>query len=149
MIISKPKYSTLFSLVIFLAIAYGLVIFTLINFMSAEQKAVYQYAILILISPIAIGVTIKILYSYKTIKIGRGKLVIHYPFRFKSLDFKLRQIEKWEETIIKAGSNVIKELSITFEDQVQVKLTKQENSAYEEIINYLKKKCPKKRTGIT
>lgn len=145
MIVSKPKPSTLFSLGAFLFAAYGLFIYTLIDFIHSDQKALFQYLIMFIIGPIALGVTIKILLSYKIIKIGKEKIEISYPFRFKVYQFKLKQIESWKEVIIKTGTKFFKELTLTFENKYKIKLTKQENSSYDEIYGYLKKKCPRKK----
>lgn len=145
MIVSKPKPGILFPVAVFLAMAYALVIFTLINFLSAEVKAIYQYAILIVISPIALGVTAKVLLDYKIIRVGKERISFRYPFRFTAKAYKVSQIKSWQETTVEAGKNIFKELGIVFHDKVKIKLTKQEYGGYDQLHNYLKKKCLNKR----
>lgn len=143
MIISKPKAGTLFSIGVFLILAYGVSAYMIYQVVQAQSYAGYQTLLLPLSIGVALGVTIKMIIDYKTIVIEKERvdvkflLPIHKRYYLKNLDF-------WKETKIKTFSTPFKELTLRFENKKAVKLSSQENSNYERIQRYLKKKYPKK-----
>lgn len=144
MIISKPKGNTLFALSMFLIICYGLLGYTLYNYLNDAKHFWYQYAIFIVITPIALAVTYKTIQGFKIIHIGKDKLLVHYPILFKKKSFNLKHLESWEETIIKTQGSFFKEIMLKFSAD-KVKLTNQENGEYEKVLAYLKKKLSSKK----
>ena len=98
MILSKPKKSTLFSLVAFLLFAYGIGIWSAINVPSSP---VYWYLIPIISIVTALVVTIKVILGYQMIRIEGNNWVVTNLFGRNS-HFKSNDIEWWEETEIKS-----------------------------------------------
>lgn len=143
MIISKPKGNTLFALGMFLIICFALLGYTLYNYVSYESHYWYQYVIFIVITPIAAAVIVKTIRSYKIVKLGKGKLSVHYPFFFKKQAFNMQELLSWSEEVVKTQGADFKELKMKFAE-AQVKLANQENSEYSKIYSYLKRKHPKK-----
>jgi len=141
MIVSKPKIHTLLSLAAFLAIVYSLLGYTLYHFIEAESKAIYQYLILIILAPIALAITFKVIWGYKIVRLGDNLMEVQFPTRFKKARFKLKQINSWKETVIKTKRAPFKEIAVTYDHKQKVKLTNQENTHYDEVLNYLNKKC--------
>lgn len=144
MITSKPKKATLFSVTIFLLLAYGLLFYTIFRFFSDAEKALYQYVLIIILAPIALGVTFKILFDYKVLQVAKEKIWVKYPFRFKKQNFNLIKLEYYEETLIKTGNGVFMQLKIHFDEGSSVKLSRQENTEYDKITAYLRKKYKQK-----
>lgn len=143
MIISKPKGNTLFALGMFLLICFGLLGYTLFNFITYDVHYWYQYLIFIIITPVSFVVAIKAIKSYKIIKLGKGKISVDYPFLLKKQAFNMQNLESWTEEIIKTQGTDFKELKLKF-SHGKIHLTSQENSEYLKIYSYLKKKYPRK-----
>lgn len=144
MIISKPKGNTLFALGMFLLICFGLLGYTLFNYLTYEIHYWYQYLIFLLITPISIVVLIKTLSGYKIIKLGKGKMSVRYPFLFKAQSFNMKDLKYWKEEIIKTQGTAFKELTMSFKAS-KVKLSSQENGDYNQILSYIKTKHSKNR----
>lgn len=144
MTVSKPKGNTVFSLLMFLIICYSLIGYTLFQYFSHEEQFWYQYAILIIISPIAIGVSIKVARTFKIVHLGKGQMTVRYPLLFKTRKYNMKQLDQWEETVIKTQGTVFKQLDMKFENE-KVGLANQENTEYHKIYKYLRKKHSAKK----
>lgn len=141
MIRSKPKNSTLFSLSLFLIIAYGVGIWTALTVPSSPA---YWYLIPILFLGTALVVTLKVLWGYQTIQI-KGE-----QWKVKNLigpdnAFNSKDIEWWKETEIKTAGGPYKELHIYAKGKVNLKVSLQEHTGYQKIIKKVKSKYPKKQ----
>ncbi|MGI9545524.1 MAG: hypothetical protein ACR2MX_19840 [Cyclobacteriaceae bacterium] len=145
MIVSKPKVHTLFSLGAFLVIVYGILGYTLYHFLQAEDKAIYQYLIFIILTPIASAISFKMFWGYKIVRLGGNLMEVKYPTRFIETKLKLKEIDSWKETVIKTKRGPFKEITITYNQKQKVKLTNQENTHYDQVLGYLQKKCGKLR----
>jgi len=148
MIVSKPKVSTLLSLGFFLTLAYALGGINLRIILTSTSPSWYHYLISAFLLPLATIITFKQLWGFKIIRIQKEKLNISYPFRFKKVNRKLREVKKWGETTVGTKSGTFRELTVLFETGNNLKMTLQENSNYEEVVNYLKIKLPKKRHDV-
>lgn len=144
MITSKPKGNTLFALSMFLILCYGLLGYTLYNFLNFKPHYWYQYAIFIIITPIALSVTVKTIQSFKIIRIKKEQLFLHHPILLKKKKFNMKQMEYWEETIIKTQGTTFKQLTLNF-GKTKVKLANQENTEYIKVLRYLQRKYATKR----
>lgn len=144
MIISKPKGNTLFALSMFLILCYGLLGYTLYNFLSFEPRFWYQYAIFFIITPIALVVTVKAVQTFKIIRIKKEQLFLDHPLLLRKRKFNMKQLAYWEETIIKTQGAAFKQLTLGF-GKAKVKVANQESTEYHRIFNYLKRKYPSKR----
>ena len=140
MILSKPKKSTLFSLAVFLLLTYGIGVWSAMNVPSSP---VYWYLIPIICIVTALVVSIKVILGYQMIRIEGNNWVATNLYGRKN-QFKSSDIEWWEETEIKTGRSTFRELHI-HSQKTDVKISFQEHSNYTNIINFLKKKFPKKQ----
>lgn len=145
MIVSKPKAHTLLSLGAFLIIVYSLLGYTLHNYLVAETKAFYQYLIFIILTPIALAITFKVLWGYKVVRLGKNRMEVHFPTRFKKAVFSLREVNSWQETVINTKRGPFKEIAITYNQNKKIKLTNQENTQYDQVLGYFQKKCGRMR----
>ncbi len=144
MIVSKPKGNTVFALCMFLIICYSLLGYTIFQYVSHEEKFWYQYAILIIITPIAISVSIKVARTFKIVNLGKGQMTVRYPLLFRTRKYNMKQLVHWEETIIKTQGTVFKQLTLVFEKE-KVGLANQENTEYHKVFEYLRKKQVSKK----
>lgn len=143
MIVSKPKSKALFAIGVFVLICFGLggYNFTLI---AKGSTWVFNYLMAIIFLLIAHILLLRQMFNYKIISIGNNKIQVWYPLRFQTIRAPLRDMEYWEETIIQTKTGVFKQLEIVYPKRT-IKMSIQENSHYQEAVNYLKKKFAQKR----
>ena len=84
------------------------------------------------------------MFNYKIISIGNNKIQVWHPLRFRTIRAPLNEIVHWEQTIIQTKTGVFKQLEIVFPTRT-IKMSIQENTLYQEAVNYLKKKVAQKR----
>lgn len=142
MIISKPKSRALFAIGMFVLVCFSLGGYNLSLIMKGSTWF-FNYIMAIVFLPIGIILLFRQLINYKIISLGNGKIQIWYPLRFKVIRISLNKLDSWEETIIQTKTGVYKQLELIF-PQNTIKMSLQENSYYQEVVNYFKKKLPKK-----
>lgn len=142
MIVSKPKTSTLFSISIFLSIAFGLFAYAMLNIRDAESKIAW-YVLIYTSGPIGLVVLIKILTGIKIVSIGKEKFEFRMPFRFIKLNFSSSEIEKWSHSAIKTYGGQYEEVIWKLKSGKQIGLSKQENTEFDKVLKYMKKKLKK------
>jgi hypothetical protein len=143
MIISKPKKQALFAISVFTLICFGLGGY---NFILISQGSTwfFNYLMAIIFLLIAHVLMLRLMFNYKIVSIGNNNIQVWYPLRFRTIRAPLNEMEYWEETIIQTKTGVFKQLEIVFPTRT-IKMSIQENSFYQEAVNYLKKKVAQKR----
>lgn len=147
MIIAKPKIGTLFSLGLFVILSLGLASFTAYHMFNATTIAWYQYLIVIILFPLGLGLAVKVVLGYKIIEIGKERIEVRFPVKFKKESHKLKDIERWKETTVKTATGTYKEVDIRFSDKKQLTLSYQEHTDYPKVVKYLKKRCARQMKG--
>jgi len=108
------------------------------------QPAWYTYLIIVLLLPIAMFVGYKIFIRYKIISIGNNLIEMRFPVLRTSSRYRLDQIERWWENVVKTGKNsTYKELEIKFSDGQKLSMGHKEFTEYDKVIKYLQQKVPK------
>jgi len=143
MIISKPKTTALFALGVFIIICFGIGSYTLRAILN-NVGSWYHYLLSGLFLSIAFVLLLRQVLSYKLIKVGDNMIRVEYPFKRVFKVFKLSDIINWKEVVIKTKNAPFKQLEISF-DTYLLKLSVQENTNYEQLLTYLKKKAAKKQ----
>ncbi|MFY0628495.1 MAG: hypothetical protein JXR07_19515 [Reichenbachiella sp.] len=142
MIVSKPKIGTLFSISIFISIAFGFFIYGLLNINQAESKV--GWMILIYTSgPIGLVVLIKVLTGLRYIKVGKLKFEISFPFKFSKIRFESKDLQAWKHHVIKTYGGMYEEITWQLKTGQKYSVSKQENSEYDKILKYMKSKFRK------
>lgn len=144
MIVVKPKISTLFSLGIFILISLGVSIYMLSYMLRSNGTAWYQYLIVLILAPLALGLLARLIWGYKRVEVGQERISIAYPVRLSKKSYPLKEVNQWTEHQVKTGGSTFKELNVRFTDGKKLELSMQEHSRYSDVIKYLRKKCPKK-----
>lgn len=142
MIISKPKLSTLFSVSIFIIIAFGIAIYSAINIISAENKTLW-YALTYTSGPIGLVVLIKILTGLKTLSVSKEKFNLNAPFKFSNMKFHGKEIEKWSYTSVKTYGGQYEEVIWKLNSGKKFSISKQENTEFDKVLTYMRKKYKK------
>ena len=144
MIVSKPKPKALLALGIFILITFSMGSYA-INSIVKGNDLWFHYLIAGLTMPIALLLFIRQLASYKVVSLGESKLQVKYPFRRSKKLLPLTEIIEWKEETITTKNDPYRRLEVKFESYI-LKLTVQENTQYEQILKYLKKRVSKKET---
>lgn len=139
MIVSKPKIGTLFSVGLFIIIAFSAFIYGLTQIQSASDRS-WWYLLIYTSGPIGFVVLVKILFSIKTIKVSKEKFDVRFPFKFSKYAFGIKEIDHWFHTAIKTYGGLYEELTIKLTSGKQLAISKQENTEYDKMLNYMKKK---------
>lgn len=142
MIISKPKKSTLFSVTIFITIAFGAAIYGAINAIDAEIKT-WWYVLSYTSGPIGLIVLIKILTGLKTLSVSKEKFNLKIPFKFTNIKFNGKEIEKWSHTSVKTYGGQYEEVIWRLNTGKEFSISKQENTEFDRILTYMLKKYKK------
>lgn len=143
MIVSKPKFSALFSLGIFILVSLSIGGYNLSLIMQGKGWWL-SYILASLFLPLGLLILLRQLWAFKILKFADNKLEVVYPLRFSKKIVSLKNLKYWEETLIKTGTGMFKQIDLVF-DQLKVGLSMQENSNYNSVVGYLGKKAPGKR----
>lgn len=141
MIVSKQKKKALFSIGVFILISIGLGGYNL-GLIIKGSNWFFNYIMAIVFLSIAAVLLLRQLFNYKVISIGKDKIQIWYPLRFRTFRSPLSSVVEWEETIIQTKTGVFKQLDVRLPNRT-IKMSIQENSNYQESVNYFKKKLPR------
>jgi len=142
MTVSKPKFSTLFSLGVFLLLAFALAVWSVVNWPA--DAVWYRYLISVFLWLVALLVSWKVLGGYRTIKLNKEKWRIDYLLFRKSRTFKTAEIEWWRLSEIDTKGGKYQELHL-FAIGTHIKVSPQEHTSFPQILSHLQRKCPKKR----
>lgn len=145
LITAKPKKNTLLSISLFLVLAYTLAILNLNILIKDPTSPWYNYALFLVLGPLALGLTLRMLFNYKILQFGKNQILIRYPVRFSHQKYSLKDLSSWKEAKVKTMANPYKELELRFSNGKNAKLSLQEHTDYEKVVKYLEKKCAKKR----
>lgn len=141
MIRSRPKKSTLFSLVLFLILAYSAGFWTALTIPSYP---LYWYLIPVFCLSTALAVSIKVLTGYRVLVINRNRWKVKRLLRSDTI-FNTKDIEWWQETEIKTAGGLYKQLHIQAKGGRNVKISLQEHTEYQKIYKEMKTNCPRKK----
>lgn len=142
MIQSKPKTSTLTSLILFaLALLFAFVyVFNLYWFQG--QRGAWVMISLGFLTPTTMLIIGRIVLGYKTLRIHKDQFWLTYPFRFSTIKYPLKQLNSWEIIQVKTANGLYEELELRFENRRgKLSFSKQEHSGYDKIKGYLQRKA--------
>lgn len=143
MIESKPKRNTIFALFLSTVITLGGCFYLMSEVMLPEAPT-WQF---VLLGILLLGTSVllyKLIFNYKVIRISHDMIHVYYPFRFYKSSNPIKALGAWQETIITTKSGEFRELKLVFSNKGYVKISNQENSAYDKVYKYIKKKAAKK-----
>ncbi len=141
MIVVKPKINTLLSLGIFITICLSVSGYTLSVMIGSNSIQWYQYLIVLILTPLALGILFKTLLGYKRVEVGKNKITVYHPIRFSNQSYQVKEIRQWTEQNVKTAGSTFKELNILFDSGKKLSLSLQEHTNYLDLLKYLKKKC--------
>lgn len=153
MIVSRPKRQTIFSLGVFTAVILVGLIYFWKQIITMEEVATWRYIVATLLLISATLLLHKLIFNYKVLKISHDKVHIYYPFRFFKSVQDIKDLGAWQETVIDTSKKKnpekteYKQLKLVFVNKGFVKISNQENSDYDKVYKYVKRKAPKKEVS--
>lgn len=146
MIISKPRYQTLFALSIFLILVFGSFFLLLNSLLKApEQFFILKIITTPLVLVIGLLVLTKFITAIKVIKVGNNKIFIKFLISRSTINLSLSDVKAWHEEIVKTKQGDFKETKILYGHKNIIKLSNKENTEYDSIVKYLNVKAKKAR----
>ncbi len=143
MIESKPKRNTIFALFMSTIMTGGGSFYFMSDILGGETET-WRFIVLAILLLSTSVLLYKLIFNYKVIKISHDIIHVYYPFRFFRSSQPVKDLGAWQETIIETKSGIFKELKLVFDKKGFVKITNQENSDYDKVYKYIKKKAAKK-----
>tara|TARA_R110001592_G_scaffold101582_3_gene287420 strand:- start:742 stop:1185 length:444 start_codon:yes stop_codon:yes gene_type:complete len=143
MIISKPKRKTIFSLTVFTLVSVIGALYFMRQILE-EPSGTWRYILLGFLLVVCSIMLYKLIFNYKVLKISYDQVHVYYPFRFFKSVQEISELGAWQETIINTNKTEYKQLKLVFMNKGYVKISNQENSDYDKVYKYIKKKAPKK-----
>lgn len=144
MIVSRPKRQTIFSLGIFTVLILTGLVVSWQQLMRLQEVPTWRYILVGVLIITASLLLHKLIFNYKVIKISHDQVHIYYPFRFFKTVQDIKSLGAWQETVIDTKKSTYKQLKLVFVNKGFVKISNQENSDYDKVYKYIKRKAPKK-----
>ncbi len=140
MIHSKPKSSIMISIGIFLILILAADAWL---FNDLIQHPDSYFWLKLILSPILLVIAIAIARKGYTsalrLTIGNNKLTYCYLFGTKK-SHKISEVKSWHEEVVKQKNGEYKRVTMVLSTSRALQLSNQENSNYQQVVNYLRKK---------
>jgi hypothetical protein len=147
MIVSKPRFNTIFALSIFLVLVFGSFFLLLDSLLSNESYFIVKLILTPITLVIALLVLGKLLGAIKIVKAGNNRLDIFFPISRSRIDLPLEQIKGWREDVVKTKQGEFRETKIVYGNKKVIKLSNKENTEYKKLLKYLNQKAKKQKAS--
>lgn len=136
----KPKFNTIFSLLVFLSICYIAFFVMLFFILTSTEPSVFLYVMMPTLGLFGLIITARIVTNYKVIKAEQGKVEVKHTFLFRTKTFNLRDLKEIKEEQIKTfgNNNNYKHLNVRFENGMFT-ISNQEYNEYDKFKKFLQK----------
>jgi hypothetical protein len=144
MIVCKPKTTALFSLGTLALICYLIAGILYWNGRDQVEHPSYYYPVLAGLLAFAFGLTLRLLFGYKTIVADNGRITVKQQLLLQERRFDLKNMLDWEEIVIKTMNGQYHQLKLVFSDG-KLQVSKQEYDNYEKLKSYVRQKAAAKK----
>ncbi|MEQ8469537.1 MAG: hypothetical protein RIC35_00040 [Marinoscillum sp.] len=145
MIVSRPKTQTLTALTLFLILIFASFFLLLNSLLKDESYFVLKLILAPVVLVIGLLVLGKLLGAIKVVKVGDNKIEAFYPISRMRIKMDVKDILGWREEVVKTKNGEFREVKILYTKKKILKLSNRENSEYEAVVKYLKKKVKAQR----
>ena len=87
----------------------------------------------------------KLLGAIKVVKFGDNKIVAFYPISRMRTTINVPDVLGWHEEVVKTKNGDFREVKILYTKKKILKLSNRENTEYDAVVKYLKKKVKFKK----
>lgn len=140
MIVSKPKGNTIFALAVFLILIFGSFFALLSGLLSGGTYFFFKLILAPVVLAVGLVVLSKFLASFKIVKLGNGQIEVFYPISKMRSKIFVKDILGWHEEAINTKNGEFREVRILYAKKKILKLSNKENTKYDAVVKYLKKK---------
>jgi hypothetical protein len=146
MIRCRPKLSTYLSLSLIVILLIAGLAYLLSDFhRGASYGLVFYLFACTIITVVLLLLLVKMMAGFKFIIAGKSQMVVSLPLRRMKRVYSLNEVMGWQEEKVVANKREFKQLSLLFEDKFSINVSNHEHLEYDALLNYLKKRLPKKR----
>ena len=111
----------------------------------SQQHLFWWYFLCYTLGPIGLLVLAKILLGIKILKVRKEKFDVCLPFRLHKKTFGAKDLKSWTHTKIKTYGGVYEQITLQLKSGKTYAFSKQENTACDKLLSYMKKKFSKIR----
>ncbi|MEP4531920.1 MAG: hypothetical protein ABJ004_02460 [Cyclobacteriaceae bacterium] len=140
MIVSKPKSNTTVALGVFLVLIFVVFFFLLNSLISVPDYFIFKLVLTPIVLVIGLIVLSKFLGSLKVVTLGKDKITVLYLITRMRISIDVSQVLGWREEVVKTKNGDFREVKILYTKKKILKLSNKENTEYDKVIQYLKKK---------
>lgn len=145
MIVSKPKFQTAFAMGTFLVLIFTAFSFLLNSLLSSSDYFVFKVILTPIVLVIGLLVLSKFMASLKRVSLGDGKVEVLYLLSRMKISLNVSDILGWHEEVVNTKNGEFRELKILYTKKKILKLSNKENTEYDQVVRYLKKKVKLKK----
>ncbi len=146
MIQCKPKINTYLALGMVLVTLLGGLIYILNHFANYRTFNIFYYLFAsVLLTVVILLLLVKMMAAYKFIYASKDTITVRLPLRGSIIKYKTNQVLVWDEEIVNANKKEFRQTTIVFDDKTSFTLSNHEHVHYDEFVNFLLKKVPKKK----
>lgn len=148
MIHCKPRTNTYLALGLVLLILISGLVYILNHFASQRTFGITFYMIAsVMLTLVILLILIKMMAAFKFISAGKEKIITSLPLRGKTTSYDLNQVMVWDEEKMISNKREFKQLTIAFDDNTSFTISNHEHVNYDDFVQYLQKKVPKKKVS--
>lgn len=140
MISSQPKLSSILAISFFLA---GMLVVTTWLMVGLISNPTSYFLLKLILAPtsfvIVITIAIKSYFTAIIITLGNNKLTYRHLLGTEN-SYNFTEITSWKEEVIKRKKSEYRSLTIQLSNNKKLRISNHENSHYQQIVTYLKKK---------
>ncbi|MEP0365420.1 MAG: hypothetical protein ABJN36_08060 [Cyclobacteriaceae bacterium] len=140
MIVSKPKSNTTVALGVFLVLIFVVFFFLLNSLISVPDYFIFKLVLTPIVLVIGLIVLSKFLGSLKVVTLGKDKITVLYLITRMRISIDVSQVLGWREEVVKTKNGDFCEVKILYTKKKILKLSNKENTEYDKVIQYLKKR---------
>ena len=148
MIHCKPKTNTYLALGLVLLILMSGLAYILNHFAMQRTFGMAFYLISsVILTLVILLLLIKMMAAFKFILAGKEKIITSLPLRGKRTSYELDQVMVWDEEKMISNKREFKQLTVAFDDNTSFTISNHEHVNYDEFVQYLQKKVPRKKVS--
>jgi uncharacterized membrane protein YbhN (UPF0104 family) len=141
---SEPRSRALLSLGAFIVLALAFCIFFALSLWQSKNPSLFSFFIVAFLGTLALIMAFRMIYNYKVISTGKGKIEVRKKFLFQTKVFLLEDLIEMEEESIKTFQVPYRLLSLRFSNGF-LEISEHEYTNYEALKNYVEKNKPKNK----
>ena len=146
MVFIKPKVSTYIPLSLIVGLLLTGLVLLLRDFAYKGSFAMWFYLVACsLITVVVVMLLVKMIAGWRFISAGKDHIVIKLPLRRSTKVYSIAEILAWEEETVLANKREFRQVTIVFQDRQSISISNHEHEAYNELVNYLKKRAQKQQ----